>query len=215
MSWIDISAPLSPTLPVWPGDPSLTLQPIAALEPDGANVSAVSMCVHTGTHLDAPLHMIAGGESVDQAPLEALCGPARVIQIDAPDVSAALLRDAGLRPGERALLKTSNSARAWHTRAFDPALVALTLDAARWLVSHGAPLVGIDGPSISLASDDPAPVHITLLGAGVWVLEGLVLGHVEPGPYELVCLPLKLTGADGAPARAMLRPRPDDGATTP
>lgn len=177
--WIDISVPLEEGIAVWPGDPPFRLQPVTALaRGDSSNVTALSMCLHTGTHIDAPRHYIEGGAAVDEMPPEAGIGPARV---------AALANLKSARRGERLLLKTGGSA-------------GLSEEAARSLAAAGVRLLGID--ALSIGSD---PVHRILLGAGLWIVEGLDLSRVAPGRYDLVCLPLRIPGADGAPARALLR----------
>ena len=161
---------------------------------------------HDGTHVDAPLHFIPDGTPVDQLPLDALVGPAQVIEMPGPGhVTAAALAAIAWPPGtERALFKTRNSAR-WDEPAFYEDYAAVAPDAARWLVDRGVRLVGID--YLSIEAYDPAgaaATHTTLLGAGVVIVEGLDLRAVAPGAYTVMCLPLKFLGADGAPARVLL-----------
>lgn len=204
----DISLTVTPEMPVWPGDPPVGLARVRKIE-DGtyANISRMNMGVHTGTHVDAPFHFIADGLTIEQLPVDALIGPATVVEFasEVDQISAALLNQAGIRPGvERVLFKTRNS-QYWSEgrRAFQENYVALAPDAAEWLVQRGVRLVGIDYLSIAPYKDS-VPVHHILLGARVIALEGIDLSRVPAGDYMLYCLPLKLGGCDGAPARAVL-----------
>ena len=182
----------------YPGDPAVVLQRVASLAGgDVANISRLDLGVHTGTHVDAPLHFVEGGAAVDVLELDVLVGPARVLDLTgAQRLDATALEDAEL--SERILLKTRNS-QLWERETFSDESIALTGDAAQHLVDAGVRLVGIDYLSIG---DEEA--HQVLLGAGVVPVEGLDLRGVEPGEYQLVCAPLKLVGSDGAPARALL-----------
>lgn len=202
----DISVPLHPQMPTYPGEPGPQLHPLKLIaRGDAANVTALSLGAHTGTHIDAPHHFIDGAASIDQLPLEALVGPAHVLAFpDCDRIAAADLEGAGLPPDtERLLLKTPNS-RLWEDPRFHSDFVHLTPDAAHWLVDRRLRLVGIDYLSIEEFRSPSHEVHKTLLQAGVIIVEGLDLRQVAPGPYFLVCLPLKLVGGDGAPARAIL-----------
>ena len=206
--WIDISVGLYGGMPHWPGDPEVEIERFQALaDGDAANVTRLAMSAHTGTHLDAPLHYLAQGAAIDAMPLEATLGPARVIALEGRgELVVPDLAGRGVRVGERLLLRTDNSRElAAGRREWAAGFVALSLDAARWLAAQGLRSVGIDGPSIGGARDATGEVHRALLEAGVWIIEGLDLSRVTEGSYELACLPLKLVGADGAPARAALR----------
>jgi arylformamidase len=209
LQWIDVSVPLRPGMVVWPGDPPVRIERISAIADGGVvNMSAISMCLHTGTHVDAPLHFLEGGRSLEEMPLDALSGPARVIDIRSP--KAIRVREFGalrIRRGERILFKTRNSARCWRAGEFCRDYVYLTREAATELVRRGIAAVGIDYLSIGAPNEEGYEVHRMLLGAGIWIIEGLDLSSVPAGRYELICLPLKVPGADGAPARALLRPR--------
>ncbi len=198
---IDISQPLHPGLPVWPGDPPVV---IARLDEGLPAVSQLSLSTHAGTHIDPPAHFIAGAAAVDQLPLDLLVGPAWLVHLRGagPVTAAALARAAIPAATERLLLRTDNSNRPSTT--FDPDFVALAPDAARWLLEHQIRLIGIDAPSIEPFDSPGGPVHRVLLAAGVVIVEGLALAGVEPGAYELICLPLPIRGGDGAPARAVL-----------
>ena len=194
---------------MWPGDPRVVVEPVARVEDgDVAAVSRLALGTHTGTHVDPPAHFLAGGITVDELPLDVLVGPALVADAtgDAP-IDAARLEQLDLPAGTtRLLLKTRAAGVApsgSRGNVAAPGLVAP--DGAEWLVARGVRLVGVDTLSIEPAGAD-YPVHRILLGAGVIIVEGLDLAAAPPGPYELVCLPLRITGGDGAPARAVLRP---------
>lgn len=204
---IDISLELGPATPVFPGDPPVEVEDVFQLGEDATHVSRLETSTHAGTHFDAPAHFIAGGLKAWEIPLERFCGPAWVIELDeapaiAPGDLEARWPDA---PVERLLLKTPNSAR-WGTPEAAHRVQGLTEASAAWLAARGVGLVGIDGLSIEAIDSETYPVHRALLGREVLILEGLDLTGVAPGPYELLCLPLKLSAPDGAPVRAALRP---------
>jgi arylformamidase len=203
---MDITLPIAPDMPVWPGDPRPILAAMATLERDGVQVSRLTLGTHTGTHLDAPRHFIAGGRSVDQLDLDALVGPCRVVEVLADGhVSREHLRQCELRPGMRLLLKTANSRRPPAT-TFSADFIALAPSAADYLCELGVRLVGIDGPSIDAWAAADFPCHRRLLAAEILILEHLVLRRVEPGVYGLIALPLRLVDGDGCPVRALLTP---------
>lgn len=211
MTLIDISVGVSPDLPVWPGDPPIEIQRLSAIEAgDEANVSYLSAGVHIGTHVDAPRHFVDDGATVEGLSLEALVGEAWVVDVgDVDQIDAATLDSAGIEPSaERLLLKTRNQ-RIWAGghRSFERDFAAVDESGARWLASHGVRLVGIDYLSIA-PWGEAVPTHRILLKAGIVVIEGLVLNEVEAGRYRLICLPVKLVGCDGAPARAVLEVLP-------
>jgi len=207
MKIIDISVPISSTMPVYKGDPPVSIARVASFDKgDNMTLSRLSMGAHTGTHLDAPLHFIPGGKTIEQLDLNVLIGPVRVLDLPAVQhqVSAADLDAANLPAGtQRVLFKTRNSAL-WAEPGFHEDFVGIGADAARWLVAHGVLLVGIDYLSIEVFGSHDYPAHKTLLGAGVIALEGVDLRNVAPGDYQLICLPIKLEGAEGAPARVVL-----------
>ena len=203
----DITVPLSSALPVYPGDPEVTITPLAQLQwGDAANVSRLVLSSHTGTHLDAPRHFFAEGLTIDGLDLHVLMGPARVCAF--PQVTTHLtaddLRPLGLAGTKRLLLQTPNAAL-WQKMGFQTNYVALTESAAYLLVEMGVQLVGIDYLSVDAFERQDFPVHRILLRAGVLILEGLDLRAVPPGDYELLALPLLLQHGDGAPVRAILR----------
>lgn len=208
---IDISVPLQSDIPTWPGSAGLQINRSMRLEAgDVANVSQLACDVHTGTHVDAPWHFVEGGATVERLSLEILIGQAVVAFLPEADaVTADRLEELTLPPGtQRLLLRTRNSAL-WATGVteFKIDYVALTVDAARWVVEHGIRLIGVDYLSVQRYNDGPL-THQILLEAGVIILEGLNLSQVQPGTYELICLPLCLVGAEGAPTRAVLRSLP-------
>jgi arylformamidase len=192
---------------VWPGDPPVRIERISNIADGGvANLSAISMCLHTGTHVDAPLHFLEGGPSVAQIPPDALVGPARVIGVrDRKAIRARELEPYRFRRGERVLFRTRGARRRWATPEFCADYVYLAPDAAALLVERGVRAVGIDYLSIGAPGEEGYEVHRVLLRAGIWIVEGLDLSAVAPGRYELICLPLRVPGADGTPARAVLR----------
>lgn len=208
MTLYDISLTLSETLPTWPGDPKVQLKQISSIaEGDDANVTQVSMSVHTGTHIDAPDHFLGNGDTVDNIPLDLLVGKAVVVEILTEDmITKEDLKKVGVLAGiKRILFKTSNSAYwAAGNQEFQEDFIALGEDAAKYLVSIGIEVVGVDYLSIAPYADS-APTHRVLLEAGILIIEGLNLSRVTPGEYTLLCLPLKIGGSDGAPARVLLR----------
>lgn len=205
--WIDISVPVRNGMVHWPGDPTFHIERAEDQDKgDGATVSRMTLGVHTGTHMDAPLHFIRGGRSIDTMPLEATIGPARVIAISDPhSIKRDELAAHSISRGERLLFKTGNSEHSWKTDAFDENFVFISQGAAGYLAEIGVQTVGVDYLSVGGYREDGPETHQALLGAGIWIIEGLNLSMVEPGEYELVCLPLRLMGSEGSPARAILR----------
>ena len=208
MTIYDITLTISPDMPLWPGDPAVELTQVAFIDQGAnANVSHLSFGVHTGTHVDAPHHFLNDRRTVESLALEALTGSCYVLRLDDGIVSitADVLEAARLPEGvERLLFRTRNSTIwAGGITEFQTDFVAVPLDGAEWLVRRGVKLVGVDYLSVSPYKKS-RPTHETLLKAGVVIVEGLDLSKVEQGFYELYCLPLKIAGADGAPARAIL-----------
>ncbi len=201
----DLTLPISPSMVTWPGDPPVRVeQRVSIARGDACNVSELSMGSHTGTHLDAPYHFVEGGQRLDALPLDLLMGKAWVLdcgsrpRVDVDDLTQV---PAG---AQRLLLKTANS-ELWRrgAREFRCEFVTITLEAARWIVGQGVRLLGVDYLSVERPGSKDHRVHHTLLGAGLVVVEGLDLAAIEQGWYNLVCLPLKLAGGDGAPARVV------------
>jgi arylformamidase len=208
-SILDISVPLGSGTPVWPDSKGIKLVQIRSMG-DGyhANETRLTCDVHSGTHIDAPLHFIPGGKPTSGIPLDVLVGDALVCSLSTDsNITDVDMENAGIRVGtERLLLKTRNS-RLWKERVnvFQKDYVALTPKAARWLVYKKIRLVGIDYLSIQPFEDKTQETHKILLSAGIVILEGINLSDVQPGEYELFCLPLLLDNTDGSPARAVLR----------
>lgn len=204
---MDVSVPLSNTLAHWPGDPPFDLARELDMATGAAlNLSSFSTCAHVGTHMDAPLHFLANGASMDELPLEAVIGRARVIGIeDRSRITARELEQHHIQPGERILFKTTNSSRDWSELPFQTQFVSVSAEAAHFLASRRPALVGVDYLSVGAFEGDGVETHRALLSAGIWIIEGLNLGNVDPGDYELICLPLRIQGAEGSPARAVLR----------
>jgi len=202
--------PISELMPVWPGHPRVQIDQVSSIAGgDGSNLTRLSLGCHTGTHVDAPQHFVDGGVTVDKLPLELLMGPAFVAELDRLEGNIIQVYDlASLhfpRDTERLLLKTSNSYY-WEDRLteFEPGYAHLSYKAAQWLVKRGIRLVGVDYMSVDAFDSSRHQSHRTLLGAGVVIVEGLNLSRVPGGHCRLVCLPLKIEGGDGAPARVLL-----------
>ncbi len=208
MKIYDITLTISPDMPVWPGDPAVSLERVNKIEAGAnANVSRIEMGVHTGTHVDAPFHFLMDGKGVDQLSLEVLTGPVKVIELSdrVEVIDAGVIGQVGIAPGtQRILFKTRNS-NYWvnQVKTFQTGFVGISLDGAQALVKLGIQLVGIDYLSVAPYKHS-RPTHEVLLSAGMVIVEGLDLSQVPAGDYQLYCLPAKLLGADGAPARAIL-----------
>ena len=200
MEILDVSVPIRPGMPVWPGDPELELERVVSLAAGGAlNLTRIAGTALLGTHVDAPVHFVDGAAGVEQLPLDVLVGPCLVVAATGADGELQPDALASVPAGvQRVLFKTSNS-ELWSRPGFVEEHLSLSAAAAEEVVRRGIRLVGIDYLTIG-----GIEAHRTLLRAGVVPLEGLDLRGVEPGPYRLVCLPLKLVGADGAPARTVL-----------
>jgi arylformamidase len=206
-AWMDISVPLYTGMVHWPDNSPVQIERMMDLEHgDAANVSKIELGAHTGTHMDAPKHFFTDGVGLDEMPLEAAIGPARVIQIEHPNaILPAELEAHNLQTGERVLFRTRNSERCWKSNDFIEDFVYISAAAAQFLVDKQVRTIGIDYLSVGGYVYDGVETHQILLKAGIWLIEGLNLSSILPGVYELVCLPLRIVGADGAPARAILR----------
>lgn len=207
-TFIDISIPIIPGMITWPGDPPVDISRMRDQgKGDDATVSRINMGAHTGTHMDAPLHFIAGEAGMESMPLEATLGVCRVIEVgDEHSISRKSLEAHAIRQGERLLLKTKNSKTRWWETSFDENFIYISADAAHYLASLRVMTIGIDYLSVGGFHHDGVATHRALLEAGIWVIEGLDLTQVDPGYYTLYCLPLKIDRGDGAPARAVLTP---------
>ena len=206
--WIDVSVTVRSGMPHWPDNPPIVMERVMDLSRgDDANVSHLAMGVHSGTHMDGPVHFIHEGPGLDEMPLEATMGEARVIEIEDPrEITVGELAKHGLRAGERILFRTSNSIRCWQAGDFIEDFVYISEPAARHLAETRVRTVGVDYLSVGGYHTDGALIHRILLEAGIWIIEGLDLSPVTGGRYDMICLPVKLHGSDGAPARAILRP---------
>lgn len=206
-NWIDISVPLRNGMPVWKGDPPASFTQVMFMDRgDMCNVTRAEISVHTGTHMDAPRHFLRDGAGMETLPLDAVLGPARVISVADPVSVKPADLPPDLRRGERILFQTVNSERCWAASEFVDDFVFISKEAACALAGAGVMTVGIDYLSVGGLHQDLVETHEALLGAGIWIIEGLNLAGVAPGHYELACLPLKIVGSDGAPARAAIRP---------
>ena len=204
----DISQTISEQIAVWPGDQKFRLRwSMRIKEGDSCNVSAVTLSAHTGTHLDAPYHFDDNGLDIGSMPLQPCIGPARVFRLPENHgaISAAVLEGLDWRGVERALFRTSASD--WGEDRFRRDFPFLSEDGADFLASRSLLLVGTDAPSMDAFASKTMSCHKKLLAGGIAILEGARLAHVPPGDYELICLPLKLSGLDGSPVRAILRSR--------
>lgn len=209
----DITLPIETGFLTWPGDPDVTLEPDATIAHNEINTSVISLGTHTGTHVDATWHYLQDGQRLEEIPIARWSGRCYVARI--PDtidiVTASDLEEVDIPGGvTHLLLKTRNSSfwdrpRPW---SFDPAFVGIDAAAAGWIVDRGIQLVGIDYLGIAPFDEPHHATHVTLLGSDVLILEGLDLRAVEPGYYQLTCLPMRLLCGDGAPARAVLTSMP-------
>ena len=205
--WIDISVPLSTGMVRYPGDPPVNISRHSGQSPEEPIVSHLSLCAHAATHIDSPLHYFPDGKGIDLMPAAAMIGSARVIGIADPHViSVKELQAREITPGERILFKTRNSSL-WQFGLFTEDYVYLSTEGASFLAERSVLAVGIDYLSIGGFGKNEADVHRMLLGAGVWIVEGLDLSRVIPGWYDLICMPLRIAGVEAAPARVMIRPR--------
>ena len=204
----DVSMPVRNGGLVYPGNPPIAISLMQSIaKGDTANVSRLDFGSHTATHVDAPLHFMAGGAGVDELPLDVLIGPARLIAVpdDAMSVGEAELRKHDLKGVTRLLIRSRNSA--WLASGdpeFHKDFTHVAPDGAAYLVSIGVRLVGVDYLSVEQFHSAEHRTHRTLLDNGVVIVEGMALSEPPPGDYDLYCLPLLLAGLDGAPARAVL-----------
>jgi arylformamidase len=207
LDWIDISVALDAGTPHWPGNtPYEVAKDHDMAKGDHDNVSRISMGVHTGTHMDAPLHFLPAGAAIDSMPFRATVGRARVIEIENQEtITVPELQTHDLEPDERLLFKTRNSSRDWPRQEFLTDFVYIPHETAEFLAERKIQTVGVDYLSVGGFKKDGAQTHAALLSAGIWIIEGLNLAGVAPGHYDLVCLPLRLAGVEAAPARAIIR----------
>lgn len=206
MKLYDITVPLSKDLVVYPGDPPIKIERKSTLGKDGAkySLSRYSFGSHSGTHIDPPCHFIEGGATVDKLPLELLMGRVRVVAVTSACIDEAALEEIDFTADMRVLFKTRNS-YLWTDKKFFQDYVYITPGAARLLVNEGIKVVGIDYLSVEKFGVETPETHLTLLGAGIVIIEGLDLREVEPGDYEMICMPMRIRDGDGAPARVVLK----------
>jgi arylformamidase len=206
MKLIDVTVPLDATLPVYPGNTPFTIEAIKRIaRGDSSNLSTLHMSAHSGTHVDAPRHYFDDGPGTEALPLEMLLGRTRVVELSSrAGIGAEQLADLDLSDDVRILFKTSNS-RLWGSPNFRQDYIGVTASGAQYLIAHGIKVVGVDYLTVEEFKKPGAPAHHVLLGGGAIIIEGLNLRDVEPGIYDMLCLPLRVVGADGAPARVLLR----------
>ncbi len=207
--WMDVSVPIDNRMHGWPENPpTFVSMHLGTAKGDVCNVSAIQISSHAGTHMDSPFHFLPGAPTLDDIPWDAVIGPARVVEIrDREAIRPVELKKMRLKAGERILFKTRNSSVSWKKPAFDRDFVYIAKEGAQYLVDRGIQTVGVDYLSVGGFYQDGIETHHILLGARVWIIEGLNLSAVKPGAYDLVCMPIKLAQGDGAPARCLLRKR--------
>lgn len=208
MQTYDITLTISPDMVVWPEDPPVNIFRASKIEEgNDANVSRIEMSVHTGTHIDAPYHFIRDGDTIENLPIDLLTGRAYVYHLpdEVDTITKALVENSPIPPRTKRVLFRTRNSNHWKgsPEAFDPNYVSLEPDAAEYLIQRGVKLVGVDYLSVA-SFEDVVPTHKVLLESGIVIVEGLNLSEVQQGRYTLYCLPLKIAGADGAPARAIL-----------
>jgi len=206
MKIYDVTVPFSKDMVVYPGDPSIRIERKSTINEKESkyNLSRLSFGSHTGTHVDAPFHFIEDGITVDKLPLELLIGRVRVVEVTSPRIDEVALEEFDFAADARVFFKTRNS-YLWSQKSFVKDYVYITPGAARILVNEGIKVVGIDYLSVEKFDSKEPETHLTFLRAGTVIIEGLDLREVEPGDYEMICLPLKFKDGDGAPARVVLR----------
>ena len=209
--FFDVSIPIENGMVVWPGDGPVKVERIRSMEKgERLNLSRLEMNAHTGTHLDAPVHFLRDGVGIDGIPLETLVGPARLVSITGVrEIGMDSLLNSGIPAGTRRLLIKTDNGRLLEKDEFDPDYAFITPDGARYLVQLGIRLVGVDYFSIAQYGKGDE-VHRELLGAGIAVIEGLDLREVPAGSYRLMAFPLRIRGADGAPARVILEEQDEE-----
>jgi arylformamidase len=208
--WIDVTFPVVDGMVHWEGDPAVKINYFASIATGApCNVSLLTMSAHTGTHMDGPRHFIKDGRGLEELPLDAVMGPCRVIELQSKEfVKVEDLKPHNLQKGERIILKTANTTKSWAMAPkFDKDFIYIGRDAAKYIADSGVRTIGVDYLSVGGFYKDGVETHHALLGPEVWIIEGLDLSKIKPGNYEMICLPIKLANkADGAPARALLRP---------
>lgn len=206
-AWMDVTIAITNDMVTWPGDQKVRISRSSSIGIDGAvaNVTSLSLSAHTGTHIDAPLHFVADGTDIAGVQLSTLIGLARVLHIqDQQKISLNEVKKFDINRGDRLLFRTRNSEIDWKFKPFMDNYVYLASDAARYLLEIGVSCIGVDYLSVA-GEENGTEVHQLLLNSGVTIIEGLDLRSTESGVYEMIALPMKITGSDGAPARVVLR----------
>lgn len=210
--WLDVTYPIFEGSVGWPGQPPIKFEPLSHIHcGDQARVTVAHFSVHSNTHMDAPNHFMAEGIDISQFPIEVGMGPTRIAhvhpekEITPADIEAYEKRTRPIEAGERIVFRSQNSDRFWPSEPFDYAYIGIGPEAAEWLAKRKVMLAGVD--YLSVGQYDTTPLtHRSLLTANIWIIEGLDLRKIEEGDYEMICLPLKLTGCDGSPIRVLLKP---------
>lgn len=205
--WIDVSAAIFDGMVRWPTDPAVHIYKADEIGKNGseANVTGLSTTAHVGTHIDAPLHFYKDGKDVASISLDKMIGKTHVVHIlDKEKITIAEIEPVNIAAGDKILFRTANSEQDWSHEPFKDDYVYLSTEAAKYLVEKGVSCIGIDYLSLGNKENDPE-VHRTVLGAEVVIIEGLMLNNIEPGEYEMICLPIKIKDSDGAPSRVIIR----------
>ncbi|PPK84350.1 kynurenine formamidase [Neolewinella xylanilytica] len=211
--WTDVTYPIFEGMTGWPGQPQTDLETLSCIHcGDSAMVSVLHMSLHSGTHMDAPSHFLAQGIDISQAPFEVGMGPVRIADVNPEaevrpeDLDAYEARTRPVKQGERLILRTQNSNKAnWLQEDFDRHYHAIGPDAAAWIGKRKLRLIGVDYLSVGPFHHGNPQTHRTLMGAQVWIIEGIDLRNVSEGDYEMICLPLKIAGGDASPIRILIR----------
>lgn len=205
---IDISMPLGPRTPVYPGDPPFERRVLCSQSQGQAfELSSLHLSAHAGTHIETPKHFIPDGQTLDQAKPGSFILPVKVIQVSGPVVLESDLAGTQPQTGRALIFRTRNSSSGLTRQpGYHSDYAHLSLEAAQRCLELGAPLVGLDYLSVDRHGDETYPVHKLLLGSGCYLLEGLDLADAQPGDYLLICLPLNIEGGEASPVRAVLAP---------
>lgn len=204
MKLIDITRPIFTGMTVWPGDEDVIIERTSLIsEGSAANISRLHAGVHAGTHIDAPLHFLDNGDSVDKIDINLFAGRVKIIDTqESKSIRYEHVKSVNKEAGA-VFFKTSSSMRTLE-EPFDTAFAGLEYEAADHLVDKGIKVIGTDALSIERYGNKGNEVHKLLLGNGVLIIEGLLLKDISPGIYNYICLPMLIMGSDGAPARVVL-----------
>lgn len=205
-NWLDVSESISKNTVVWPGDPQAIVSQLASHElGDDYQLSEAFFSLHTGTHIDAPLHFIKDGKDVTQIPSSSMMGDVLVMDVTNENkITAEYLKRQDFQNCERIFFKTISDEMDRKSSLEKNDFIALDVSAANYLREKKIKLIGIDGLSIAIA-DELKEVHVSLLEKEIVIVEVLNLQEITAGIYEMICLPIKIAGAEAAPARVLLR----------